>query len=333
MPLLQPHIPDFPSGTTLVGRTVLITGASPGGIGYAAALQYLQLNASKLIITARDISRGEKAKKSLLAHPSLKEASSSLSIEVMVLDLNSFTSVRQFADSVKKKYDYLDNIVLNAGMNIPEWKITEDGHEANVQTNYISNAFLSLLLLPLLRNCTKQQHPAYLTIVGSQFERRAAVAKMATLDDVKEPLVYFQNRKSASIMRYADTKLLVSMFIRQLAQHMGLDSGVIVDVMCPGMVVPTGFEGPLPFLFRWIMYCVKSFFGRPLVEAGRAVVFASAIVEAHAHGEFIVNNKVQPIMPFAITDKGKLLKSSLWRDTLDLLKVEVPGWTDDSIIT
>ncbi|KAH8810411.1 hypothetical protein DL96DRAFT_1760047 [Flagelloscypha sp. PMI_526] len=326
MPSYQPYIPDFPAGTTLAGRTVLITGASPG------ALQFLQLNVATLIITARDVSRGEKAKQSLLSHPSLKGAVNSSSIDVMTLDLNSFASVRQFTDSVKKKYDQLDNILLNAGMNIPDWKITEDGNEANIQTNYISNAFLALLFLPLLRKSAAQHHSAYLTIVGSQMERYAPVAKKATVEDVKQPLTYFRSKKSSSLMRYSDTKLLVSMFIRQLAQHIGPDSGIIVNAMCPGMVVPTSFEGPMPFLFRWIIYCVKSFLGRPLVEAGRAVVFTSAIVGADAHGEFVVHNQVRPVASFAMTDKGKLLESSLWQDTLDLLKAEVPGWTDDSIM-
>ncbi|KAH8834350.1 hypothetical protein DL96DRAFT_1491528 [Flagelloscypha sp. PMI_526] len=329
------HIPllygcYFPAGTTLAGRTVLITGASPGGIGYAAALQFLQLKVAKLIITARDISRGEKAKQFLLAHPSLKGSSDPPSIDVMTLDLTSFASVRQFADSVKKKHDHLDNVLLNAGMNIPEWEITKDGHEANIQTNYISNAFLSLLLLPLLRS-NKAEHPAYLTIVGSQMEKRAPLAKKANLDDVRKPLTYFQDKKSASFLRYADTKLLVSMFIRQLAQHIGPDSCVIVDVMCPGMVVPTGLEGNMSFIIRWLTYLMKSFIGRPLVEAGRSVVFASATVKTQAHGQFVADNVIKPITPFALTEKGKVLESSLWRDTLELLKAEVPGWTDDSI--
>ena len=55
--------PDF-SHITFHGKTILITGAT-SGLGFAAALKFLQQGVSSLIIGSRDRARGQQAQREL----------------------------------------------------------------------------------------------------------------------------------------------------------------------------------------------------------------------------------------------------------------------------
>ena len=52
-----PHDPT----TSFEGKTVIVTGAT-SGLGYEAALKFAKLGASKVILTARDMSKGQTCK-------------------------------------------------------------------------------------------------------------------------------------------------------------------------------------------------------------------------------------------------------------------------------
>ena len=55
-----------PSTCSPIGKTGIVTGSNTG-LGYHASLQLLNLGLSNLILAVRDSTRGEAAKKSLLA--------------------------------------------------------------------------------------------------------------------------------------------------------------------------------------------------------------------------------------------------------------------------
>ena len=73
--------------------------------------------------------------------------SSNKNIACYHLDLSSLASVRQFANEVIKNEKRLDILINNAGGgNLPR-KLTEDGLELGLQTNYYGHFLLTLLLL------------------------------------------------------------------------------------------------------------------------------------------------------------------------------------------
>ena len=125
-------------------QTIIITGANTG-LGFEAAKHLTRLQASKVILAVRSISKGEAAKASIQASNPLSKTA----IEVWHVDLSSYESVKKFAAEVMK-LERLDVLLENAGIMTGVFKVVEED-ESTVTTNVISTELLALLVLPKLR--------------------------------------------------------------------------------------------------------------------------------------------------------------------------------------
>ena len=132
------HVPDQS------GRTAIVTGAN-SGLGYENS-RALAAKGAHVIMTARDLEKGEAAMVQILAQ------SPDGSVELRQLDLADLESIESFANSVRKDFDGLNLLINNAGvMAIPEAK-TADGFEMQFGTNHLGHYALTAQLLPLLVN-------------------------------------------------------------------------------------------------------------------------------------------------------------------------------------
>jgi hypothetical protein len=128
----QASIPPTPTGTTLAGQTVLITGGNTG-LGFETARQYLTLQATRVIITVRSESKGQEAISLLRADPAVQAANPSAKIDFFLLDLDDYQSGLRFCQKVKLEVPELDILLCNAGMNIMRFKAAKSGHEKVMQ--------------------------------------------------------------------------------------------------------------------------------------------------------------------------------------------------------
>ena len=128
----QPVIPPTPPGTTLEGKTCLITGANTG-IGFETARQMLTLKACRVIITARDKSKGQAAVAALRQDPEVVAANPSARIDMFHLDLDDYQSGLSLCEQVKKEVPELDVLLCNGGMNIMNYQKSKNGHEQVMQ--------------------------------------------------------------------------------------------------------------------------------------------------------------------------------------------------------
>ena len=87
--------PALPT-TSFKNKTVLITGSNTG-LGLAAAQHFLRLHATHIILAVRSLQKGEAAKDQLEQEFGKKGA-----VSVMHLDMNSFDSVKEFAEKVSE---------------------------------------------------------------------------------------------------------------------------------------------------------------------------------------------------------------------------------------
>lgn len=142
------------------GQTIIVTGANVG-IGLEAARHFVRLNASKVILAVRSISKGEAAAKSI------EESTGRTGVaEVWHLDLTSYASVKAFAKQASS-LDRLDIVVNNAGIVVYNFELAED-NESTITVNVVSGMLLSLLLLPKLRETSiRFKKEAVLAFTGS----------------------------------------------------------------------------------------------------------------------------------------------------------------------
>ncbi|KAJ5175703.1 Retinol dehydrogenase [Penicillium canariense] len=124
------------------GKTVVITGISPGGLGEALCAALATQRPHHLILTARTPSKAQAVTAAVLQQcPALK-------VSVVELDLASFRSVRKAAAHIKLiSSNAVDVLINNAGvMCVPEHTLTEDKFELHLAVNYMGPFLLARLL-------------------------------------------------------------------------------------------------------------------------------------------------------------------------------------------
>jgi NAD(P)-dependent dehydrogenase (short-subunit alcohol dehydrogenase family) len=285
----QPIIPPTPKGTSVAGKTIIITGGN-AGLGLEAARQFLVLGCSRMILACRSLSKGQEAVSTLQADPAVKKANPDAQIDVFELDLDDYQSGLRFAQKVTAEVPSLDILLNNGGMTLMRYETSASGHERTMQVNCYTHVLVSLALLPLLqRTAAARGSPTRITFVGSGTQKSQATLKTALPDDVSV-LSYFDDPANFSrFRRYADSKLLVSAYTRRLAT---LAPGeVVVNNLCPGLV-QTGLDKNLPGPLKAIMGWVRRSMARTVEEGARTLVFAAAVAGEETNGMFLQQNEI-----------------------------------------
>ncbi|MEU5840757.1 oxidoreductase [Rhodococcus sp. NPDC047139] len=124
-------VPD--AATSLVGRVVLVTGAT-SGVGESTA-HALGAAGATVILTGRNIDRGRDV-----------AAAIGSGAEMHRVDLADLSSIRAFVDSIGERQ--IDVLVNNAGVMAVPLRRTVDGFEMQMGTNHLGHFALTGLLLP-----------------------------------------------------------------------------------------------------------------------------------------------------------------------------------------
>jgi NAD(P)-dependent dehydrogenase (short-subunit alcohol dehydrogenase family) len=125
-----------------MSKTLLITG-STSGIGRATTLELVK-SAAILILPVRNINKGEMFKKVLL------EVNPNCQIDLYECDLESIESMKNCANLILAKYPKIDVLINNAGIMIPDFRLTADNIEAHFEVNVLSQYIFNKVLKPLV---------------------------------------------------------------------------------------------------------------------------------------------------------------------------------------
>ncbi len=117
---------------------IIITGAS-GGMG-SAATRALTAKGIPVVMACRNLSKARKVREDILREQP------SANLEIRELHLDSFKSVRAFADSFGD--EKVAGLFNNAGTMPRRFSLSEDGYELTLAVNYLGPWLLTHLLIP-----------------------------------------------------------------------------------------------------------------------------------------------------------------------------------------
>ncbi len=254
----------------LSGKTIIVTGAN-SGIGKFAARGLARMGASVTMV-ARSRERGEKALQEVQA------VSTNNNVRLMLCDLSSQVSIREFAAAFESENDRLDVLFNNAGANYFKRHESVDGLELTFALNHMGYFVLTDLLL----NIIKASAPARIVNVSSDEHRVDRI----TFDDLQREQDYGMNV-------YAETKLMNVLFTYELARRLE-GTGVTVNTMHPGFS-RTNFGRRDNGLLGKFFVPVASLFGRsPERGAETAIYLASSPEVEGVTAKYFVDKQTVP---------------------------------------
>lgn len=209
----------------MTGKVCLVTGAN-AGIGMETARGLAEMVAT-VVMVCRDRERGETAQREI------KQSSGNAPVELMVCDLASQASIRQFAEDFKQRHDRLDVLVNNAGVLLRERSLNEDGIESTFAVNHLGYFLVTSLLLGLL----KKSSPSRIVNVSS------TAHKYGKLDIGG----WVAGRDYSAFGSYSNSKLANVLFTYELARRLQ-GAGVTANCLHPGRVGTNLFRGLPGFL-------------------------------------------------------------------------------------
>ena len=190
----------------LDGRTIVVTGAS-SGIG-AAAARALAARGATVVPVGRSAER-------------TGAVAAELGVEPLIADFARLEDVRTLAERLLVRCPTIDVLVHNAGAMVPERRVTEDGHELTLQSNYLAPFLLQQLLHERLS--ASQARVIVTSSVGHWFGR-------LRLDDLE-----YAQRAYSPFGAYATSKLADLVFARELARR-APESGITAVAFHPGAI-------------------------------------------------------------------------------------------------
>ena len=202
---------------TIRDARVVITGAT-SGIGKAAALE-LARQGARLTIVCRNTDKGA------ATVAELRDSIPGLSADVVRCDLADLDSVRRAGFELVDRYDAIDVLINNAGVNDTQSSLTAEGFDHMMASNYLGPFLLTRLVLDRV----KAAAPSRIVIVGSEAHRMALPFDPDRFEDLG-PYGTMNNN-----LAYGRTKLLDQLFSNELARRLE-GTGVTANSVCPGLV-------------------------------------------------------------------------------------------------
>jgi retinol dehydrogenase-12 len=148
----QMYLAPSPPTSFFTGQTIIVTGGNTG-LGLASISHFINLNASRVILTSRDTRKGEDALTRIA-----KATGKTGVVEVWQLDLSSARSVNAFCKRAEEELQRVDVLMCNAGSATEKFcrvgdevEKGDEGMETVLATNVVGTMRLVLGMLPVMR--------------------------------------------------------------------------------------------------------------------------------------------------------------------------------------
>jgi NAD(P)-dependent dehydrogenase (short-subunit alcohol dehydrogenase family) len=309
----------------LTGKTAIVTGANTG-IGLETA-RWLALGGATVVLACRSKAKAE------AAAMDIRTTCPQASLEIGILDLADFATVRAFAvkymsstgndcrGADSKTTRPLHMLILNAGVMC----VSHTDPETHFVVNHLAHALLTLMLLPALFAAA----PVHARVVSV-----SSISYMVSNLDLDD--IAYARRPYRSFEAYANSKLSNVLFTRALAQRLD-GTGIFCASVHPGDS-PTDVSRHLGRVWWRLHLMFGPLFLLSPREAARTAVYAAIVsdpgsVEAEAavwRGEAVLHagRRKYPIPSYLLTRSDT---ERLWEVTiasLGLTTAEIELLTD-----
>ncbi len=277
-------------------KICLVTGAN-SGLGKEIARR-LVLAGAHVIMVCRNAEKGRAALEEI------KTTSGSKSVDLLIADLSSQTEIRSLAKTIHGHYPILHVLINNAGVALYKRKLSPDGIEMTLATNYLGPLLLSNLLLDLL----KKNAPARIINISSSSHKWAKI----DFDDLQ-----YEHKKYRFFQVYAQSKLFVNIATFELARRLE-GTGVTVNCIHPGAVnTNLGSDSVNNKVLKFMDKAIKFFFISP-EEAAKAPVYLAISPEVEGvTGKYFLKNKMTLASPLSY---DPVLAKKVWEVSETFLK-------------
>ena len=270
----------------------LITGATEG-IGRATAIE-LARRGYTVVLAARDAAKAQAVAGDIEATTGERDTG------VITADLRSLADVRALAEAFHLRYPRLDVLINNAGIFPGARRLTGDGFEAAYQVNYLSQFYLTRLMLGALKAARQ----------GRVINLSSSVHANGRFD----PGNLQSEKRFSSFGTYANSKLLMLLFTIELAERLKTTS-VTANAVHPG-VVKTPMMLRAPGIFRVVAWLTLPFALSPEQGAATSVYLATSPEVGGVSGKYFARSRQVDVKSAFNTPKNREL---LWNLSLNSL--------------
>ena len=302
--------PMNPNKKDLTGKLIIVTGSSDG-IGLETAKDLLNSNAT-VIFACRNKNKTE----SIINNFPERIKKKAIFIP---LNLDSFKSIKNFADEIKSKFPKIDILINNAGMAPRTTKNkTEDGYFYIYQVNYLGNVLLTLLLLEHFN-----EKESKIINVSSRGYRMSKLTygDSKYLNNYDLMFKYFTELRR-KIQFYGDTKLLLNYFTQYLA-NLAEEKYPYLKVFClhPGFILTNAFAGEsklFNLIFNLTFKNIFYLFSKDIIHGAQTTLFLSYSDNKDLiNGAFYKDCGIEKYTPLA---KDEKIRNEMVNETLNILK-------------
>lgn len=215
--------PDDPGPEALVGKRVVVTGAT-AGIGLEMARAFARLGATVHLL-------GRNAAKVRRCVAEISKEFPGVEVVGEVCDVSDLEAVKDWTADFASRVPALDGLVHNAGLMPKDRRITKQGHEVQLATHILGPHLMTERLMPLLRAA----RGASVVFVSSG----GMYSTPLVIDDLES------ERDYNGVRTYARTKRM-QVVLADAWAHRLARTDVKVESMHPGWVDTPGVAEYLP---------------------------------------------------------------------------------------
>ncbi|XP_061358263.1 uncharacterized protein LOC133302496 [Gastrolobium bilobum] len=304
-----------PSTSTL--RPVCVITGATSGLGLATAYELSKEGYVVVIV-------GRSRELLLETIKKIKAWNEDAHLKDFQVDLSSIESIMKFRESLRQwlldsdLHCSVQVLINNAGILATSPRVTAEGYDQMIGTNYIGAFVLTNLLLPLL-----ESSPVSSRIVNVASFTHRAVTDVQVDEGTVSGKRFLSSRQYPYAQMYEYTKLYLLLFSYELHRQLCLinkSHQIFVNVADPG-IVQTNIMREIPVSLSCLAFSVlKRLHLLQPPECGINSIIDAALAPPGTSGAYFFGGKGRTINSSALSRDAKLARE-LWETTCKLLSV------------